>query len=113
MNTTSQRTVKHDSMRFVKIVFNSASATLAMVLVALGLLVSRANAATTLSAADQDFIQAAAQGGMTEVKLGELAVQKGQRDDVKQFGQMRCNSTGARLCKFSKSYFVKTANIPL
>jgi len=88
MNTTSQRTVKHDSMPFAKIIFNSASATLAVVLVALGLLVSRANAATTLSAGDQDFIQAAAQGGMTEVKLGELAAQKGQRDDVKQFGQM-------------------------
>ena len=90
MNTTSQWTVKHDSlrMRFVKIIFNSASATLVMMLVALGLLVSRANAATTLSAADQDFIQAAAQRGMTEVKLGELAGQKGQRDDMKQFGQM-------------------------
>ena len=88
MNTTSQRTIKHDNMRFVKVIFNSVSATLTMVLVALGLLVSRANAATTLSAADQDFIQAAAQGGMTEVKLGELAGQKGLRDDVKEFGQM-------------------------
>jgi len=88
MNTKSQRTFEQDITRFVKLIFNSASATLAMVLIALGLLVSRANAATTVSVADQDFIQAAAQGGMTEVKLGELAGQKGLRDDVKEFGQM-------------------------
>src|ERR1017187_6753052 len=69
---------------------NSASATLGMTLLAVGLFfaVPDANAATTVSTADQDFILAAAQGGMTEVKLGELAAQKGLRDDVKAFGQM-------------------------
>jgi putative membrane protein len=68
----------------------SASATLGMALVAAGLLIAvpRANAATTVSTADKDFILAAAQGGMTEVKLGELAAQKAMRDDVKAFGQM-------------------------
>jgi len=35
----------------------------------------------------QRFILAAPRG-MTEVKLGELAAQKGMRDDVKAFGQM-------------------------
>jgi putative membrane protein len=69
---------------------NSASATLGMTLLAVGLLIAvpGANAATTVSTADQGFILAAAQGGMTEVKLGELAAQKGMRDDVKAFGQM-------------------------
>ena len=69
---------------------NSASATLGMTLLAVGLLIAvpGANAATTVSTADQGFILAAAQGGMTEVKLGELATQKGMRDDVKAFGQM-------------------------
>ena len=67
---------------------NSISATLGMALVAAGLLVPRANAATPVATADQGFILAAAQGGMTEVKLGELAAQKGTRDDVKEFGQM-------------------------
>src|ERR1017187_10105392 len=68
----------------------SASATLGMALMAAGLLIAvpRANAATTVSTADKDFILAAAQGGMTEVKLGELAAQKGMRADVKEFGQM-------------------------
>ena len=66
---------------------NSISATLGMALVVAGLLVPRANAATPVATADQGFILAAAQGGMTEVKLGELAAQKGTRDDVKEFGQ--------------------------
>ena len=69
---------------------NSVSATLGMIFLAVGLLIAvpGANAATTVSKTDQDFILAAAQGGMTEVKLGELAAQKGTRDDVKAFGQM-------------------------
>jgi len=67
---------------------NSLSATLGMALVAAGLLVPLANAATTVATADQNFMLAAAQGGMTEVKLGGLAAQNGKRDDVKEFGQM-------------------------
>jgi len=35
---------------------------------------------------DQDFIQKAAQGGMTEVELGKLAQEKGSSAEVKQFG---------------------------
>ena len=68
----------------------SASTTLGMTLLAAGLLITvpRANAAITVSMADKNFILAAAQGGMTEVKLGELAAQKGTRADVKAFGQM-------------------------
>src|ERR1022692_2187678 len=69
---------------------NSVSATLGLTLLAVGLIIAvpRANAATTVSTADKDFILAAAQGGMTEVKLGELASKNGKRDDVKEFGQM-------------------------
>jgi putative membrane protein len=67
-----------------------ASATLGMTLLAAGLFITvpRVNAAITVSMADKNFILAAAQGGMTEVKLGELAAQNGKRDDVKAFGQM-------------------------
>ena len=47
-----------------------------------------ANADATVASTDQDFMLAAAQGGMTEVKLGELAAQNGARADVKEFGQL-------------------------
>ena len=36
---------------------------------------------------DKDFVEAAAQGGLLEVKLGELAQQRAQSEDVKKFGQ--------------------------
>lgn len=41
----------------------------------------------TLSHADMKFVKAAAQGGIAEVKLGELATKNGASDGVKQFGQ--------------------------
>jgi putative membrane protein len=37
--------------------------------------------------ADQSFVRKALEGGTTEVQLGQLAQQKSQSDDVKQFGQ--------------------------
>ena len=75
----------------------SASTTLGMTLLAAGLLITvpRANAAITVSMADKNFILAAAQGGMTEVKLGELAAQNGKRDDVKAFGKMMVKDRSA------------------
>lgn len=36
---------------------------------------------------DKAFVRTALQGGMAEVQLGQLAAQKGNSDDVKQFGQ--------------------------
>jgi predicted outer membrane protein len=88
MNTyaKSQHAVKQDKPQFLQIISNSASATLTLVLIAMGLLLAVPCARATTT--DQDFILAAVQGGMTEVKLGELAAQNGKRDDVKDFGQM-------------------------
>ncbi len=40
-----------------------------------------------VSAADQMFFKKAAIGGMTEVKAGKLAADKGTTDDVKAFGK--------------------------
>jgi putative membrane protein len=89
-NTKSKYAMDQDNARFPKLIASSAAARLGLALVAVGLLlaVPCARAETKLSTADKDFILAAAQGGMTEVKLGELAAQKGMRDDVKEFGQM-------------------------
>ena len=47
-----------------------------------------AKSQTAISMTDTNFILAAAQGGMTEVRLGELASTSGTRADVKEFGQM-------------------------
>jgi putative membrane protein len=90
MNTNTElkrHTAEQDNTSFLKIISKSASAALGMALLTVGLLVPRANAETTVSMADTNFILAAAQGGMTEVKLGELAATNGMRDDVKAFGQ--------------------------
>ncbi len=43
--------------------------------------------ASGLSAADRKFVKEAAEGGMAEVELGQLAVEKASSDDVKKFGQ--------------------------
>src|SRR5580658_5069637 len=36
---------------------------------------------------DQEFVRKALEGGAAEVQLGQLAQQKSQSDDVKQFGE--------------------------
>ncbi len=40
------------------------------------------------SVQDKDFLKGASQGGMFEIQAGKLAAQKGNSEDVKQFGQM-------------------------
>ena len=67
-----------------------------MTLMAVGLVMTapRANAEPSVCTEDCNFIQAAAQGGMTEVKLGELASSTGKRDDVKEFGQRMVKEHG-------------------
>jgi len=89
ISVESKHAVKQDRARFPKFMASSAS-TLGIALMALGFLlaVPCANAQTAISMADTNFIMAAAQGGMTEVKLGELASTSGTREDVKEFGQM-------------------------
>jgi putative membrane protein len=44
-------------------------------------------ATAVLSSSDRKFIEEAARGGVAEVELGKLAVQKGSSTEVKQFGQ--------------------------
>jgi putative membrane protein len=44
--------------------------------------------ASTVSKADQNFAVDAANGGMTEVKAGQMAEEKGMAKDVKEYGKM-------------------------
>lgn len=44
-------------------------------------------ASAAVSAADRNFVMKAAQGGLAEVQLGQLAAEKASNEDVKKFGQ--------------------------
>src|SRR5712671_1113768 len=46
------------------------------------------------SATDSTFMKKAADGGMAEVELGQLAVQKASSSDVKAFGQRMVDDHG-------------------
>jgi putative membrane protein len=50
-----------------------------------GTAMSKKSAGTTAS--DSTFVKKAAQGGLAEVELGQLATQKGSTEEVKKFGQ--------------------------
>lgn len=57
---------------------------------ATALLLAASSAAVAQSGASDDdkhFVDAALKGGMAEIELGQLAVKKGNSEDVKQFGQ--------------------------
>ncbi|MCW3097817.1 MAG: outer membrane protein [Chthonomonadaceae bacterium] len=55
---------------------------------------SSAQKTGTVPAADKKFAMAAAQGGLTEVQLGEIATKQGSSDAVKQFGQKMVDDHG-------------------
>jgi len=87
-NLEAPREFEKDDSRFSKFIVRSTAGTLGIMLaVAFLMAAPRANAATAVSTADQDFMLAAGQVNLTEMKLGEYAVQNGKRDDVKEFGQ--------------------------
>jgi putative membrane protein len=48
---------------------------------------AKSSAATGYASADSTFMKKAAQGGLAEVQLGQLAVRKASSPKVKQFGQ--------------------------
>lgn len=55
--------------------------------------------AGTLVKADQNFLNKAMEGDLAEINMGKLAQQKGQSQDVKQFGQMLEQDHGQHLEK--------------
>ena len=57
-------------------------------------LVSLSAAAEPSSGAEKTFVMKAASGGMAEVKMGKLAVEKGTSPAVKQFGQKMIDDHG-------------------
>ncbi|MEP7010287.1 MAG: DUF4142 domain-containing protein [Acidobacteriota bacterium] len=68
-----------------------------MIMTALGaavVLTGAAFAKSGLMADDQKFLRAAAQGGMAEVAMGHLAVEKASSPDVKAFGQRMIDDHG-------------------
>ena len=48
---------------------------------------SSTSSASSLSPSDRQFIKKAAEGGLAEVQLGQLATEKASSPEVKQFGQ--------------------------
>jgi putative membrane protein len=87
MNNNVKHAVQQHPVTFARLIVRSATASFVLVLLALGFSVPLASAATTVSPADQAFLVTAAQINLTEMKLGELALQNGQRDDVREFAR--------------------------
>jgi putative membrane protein len=50
--------------------------------------------AATLSKEGRDFVDDAAEGGLLEVKLGQMVVKRGASDDVKRFAQKMVDDHG-------------------
>jgi putative membrane protein len=55
---------------------------------------SPSTAASSIAQADAKFMKEAADGGMAEVELGQLASEKASSSDVKQFGQRMVEDHG-------------------
>ncbi|MCW5691850.1 MAG: DUF4142 domain-containing protein [Pseudolabrys sp.] len=64
------------------------------------------------SKADQAFLKEAMQGDMTEVKMGELAQEKGQSDGVKTFGETLAKDHGDHLKKLEAASAEMGASAP-
>jgi len=60
---------------------------LAAVILCAGIAAGQTNQANRMKPADNTFVTKAAEGGMAEVELGNLAVQKATNEKVKSFGQ--------------------------
>ena len=65
-----------------------------------------------LSQQDMKFIKEAANGGMAEVELGKLAEQKGQDNQVKQFGQRMEQDHGNANSQLMSIADTKGINLP-
>lgn len=69
-------------------------------------------AASTMSKADQKMLGKLAQANMAEVKAGEMAAQKSQNADVKQFAKKMVDEHGAALKEVQKLAEAKGVKLP-
>ncbi len=65
-----------------------------------------------LTTADKNFVQKAAQGGVAEVQMGQLAQQKADNADVKQFAQTMIDDHTANDDQLAKLATTKGLNPP-
>ena len=68
--------------------------------------------AANLARSDRKFIEEAAQGGMAEVQLGQLAQQKASSDQVKQFGKKMADDHQKANDELKKIASTKGINLP-
>jgi putative membrane protein len=73
--------------QIAKAALPAALLSLALSAVAQGTPSSASKSGSTLDRSDRKFIEEAAKGGMAEVEMGQLASERAQSPDVKQFGQ--------------------------
>ena len=69
-------------------------------------------AAAVQTVSDSDFAKDAAQGGMAEVKLGQLAQDKGTSDAVKEFGKRMVDDHSAANDKLKSIAQQESVNLP-
>ena len=69
-------------------------------------------ATTTLTAGDRKFLNEAADGGMTEVELGKLAVHKAADENVRNFGQHMIDDHGKANDKIRELAVSKGIELP-
>ena len=74
-------------------------------------LLPAANAADSISAADQSFVAMVSQGGMFEVKLGQVAAEQGGTQDIKDQGATEAHDH--QLVGDKLSAIAKGAGIPI
>jgi putative membrane protein len=73
---------------------------------------SQGNANGALSSADRDFVMKAANAGMVEVQLGQLAAKQGSSDAVRQFGQQMVTDHTATNEKLAQLASTKGVTLP-
>src|ERR1700735_1452405 len=86
----------------------------AVLLILFKLSASPVNAADgpTISTTDTAFVMKAAQGGMTEVQLGQLASDKGDSQDVKDFGSKMVTDHGKANDELKSIAAAKSLTLP-